>query len=269
MRKIPSLFIVLITAYFLITSCSVEKRLYTDGYNIKRTKFNSFREINKSQKSITRKINDIFQDSIELVFKDTTETQSAFSSDLDYITASISKSDICVRDINKSPVSFLIDYIEHVSNVDSCDNIILKNGDEIPAKIIEINPTEVKYKKCDYINGPTVVLEKSKVFMIKYANGTKDVFSSENTNENQKKSEVKEKRLSAIAVLSFLLGLIGIIASLSFSMIVGICLGILASIIGMFALIDLYRNSDKVKGGIFAVFGIILGLTVIILSLLL
>jgi hypothetical protein len=57
-------------------------------------------------------------------------------------------------------------------------DIIMKNtGDEIKAKIIEVNQTEVKYKKFDYQTGPIFTVSKSDVFMIRYENGTKDVFT--------------------------------------------------------------------------------------------
>lgn len=57
------------------------------------------------------------------------------------------------------------------------DNITLKNGDEVKAKVIEINETEVKFKNFDNQEGPTRIFFKSEVFSIKYQNGTKDVFN--------------------------------------------------------------------------------------------
>ena len=59
------------------------------------------------------------------------------------------------------------------------DTLIMKNGDEIPAKVLEISPTEIVYKKYDNLEGPVIVVYKSTVFMIKYQNGTKDVFTEE------------------------------------------------------------------------------------------
>jgi hypothetical protein len=59
------------------------------------------------------------------------------------------------------------------------DTLIMRNGDEIPAKVLEISPTEVVYKKYDNLEGPIVIVYKSAVFMIKYQNGTKDVFAEE------------------------------------------------------------------------------------------
>lgn len=65
-------------------------------------------------------------------------------------------------------------------------DIIFKiNGDEIEAKVLEISPDEIKYKIFKFQDGPTYILNKTDVFMIKYPNGQKDVFS----NANQKKDD--------------------------------------------------------------------------------
>jgi len=61
----------------------------------------------------------------------------------------------------------------------SQDLIILRSGDEIQALVSEIGLDQIKYRKYENPNGPLYTLEKSKVFMIKYANGSKDVFSQE------------------------------------------------------------------------------------------
>jgi hypothetical protein len=57
------------------------------------------------------------------------------------------------------------------------DVIILKNGDEIKSIVAEVLPDQIKYKKFENKQGPSYGIEKSKVFMIRYANGSKDVFN--------------------------------------------------------------------------------------------
>jgi len=64
------------------------------------------------------------------------------------------------------------------SDAFSQDIILLKTGDEIKATVSEIGIDVIKYKKFDNPEGPAYTLKKSEVFMIKYANGTKDVFNS-------------------------------------------------------------------------------------------
>ena len=57
------------------------------------------------------------------------------------------------------------------------DVITLKNGSDIQAIVQEISELDVKYKKLDNPNGATYTLKKSEIFMVKYANGSKDVFT--------------------------------------------------------------------------------------------
>ncbi len=59
----------------------------------------------------------------------------------------------------------------------SQDVITKKNGADIKAKISEVNEAEVKYKKFDNLNGPYFTIKKSEILMIRYENGTKDIFS--------------------------------------------------------------------------------------------
>lgn len=59
--------------------------------------------------------------------------------------------------------------------------ITLKSGEAIKAKILEVSPDEIKYKKFDDINGPTLVIPKSDVVIVQYENGTKNTLNSEKT----------------------------------------------------------------------------------------
>ncbi|SHJ42242.1 hypothetical protein SAMN02745146_3115 [Hymenobacter daecheongensis DSM 21074] len=55
------------------------------------------------------------------------------------------------------------------------DLLTKQNGDEVPVKVLEITPTEVRYKRTDNPDGPLISVRRSDVFMIRYANGTKEV----------------------------------------------------------------------------------------------
>jgi len=59
------------------------------------------------------------------------------------------------------------------------DIIIRKVGEDIKSKIVEVGQTEIKYKKFENIDGPVYVIQKSEIFMIRYQNGSKDVFLDE------------------------------------------------------------------------------------------
>lgn len=58
------------------------------------------------------------------------------------------------------------------------DNIILRNGSEIPAKVLEVNQADLKYRKADNPDGPVYTAPIRDVLLIKYANGTRDSFES-------------------------------------------------------------------------------------------
>jgi hypothetical protein len=59
------------------------------------------------------------------------------------------------------------------------DIITTKTGEDILAKIVEVGHTEIKYKKFDNPEGPQFTILKSDVLMIRYENGTKDIFTEE------------------------------------------------------------------------------------------
>lgn len=59
------------------------------------------------------------------------------------------------------------------------DTITKFNNDKIIAKILEISPTEIKYKKFNFLDGPTYVEKKSEVKMVVYSNGLKEEFKQE------------------------------------------------------------------------------------------
>lgn len=56
------------------------------------------------------------------------------------------------------------------------DIITLKSGEDVTAKVKEVELSVIKYVRFDNQTGPVYTIEKADVFMIKYENGTKDVF---------------------------------------------------------------------------------------------
>lgn len=57
------------------------------------------------------------------------------------------------------------------------DVIYMLDGDEIEAKLTEISSSELKYKRMDNLDGPVFVVERNKVFKVKYANGQSEVMT--------------------------------------------------------------------------------------------
>jgi hypothetical protein len=66
----------------------------------------------------------------------------------------------------------------------SQDVLTKKSGDDILAKVLEVTSTEVKYKKFDNQSGPIFTILKSELLMVRYENGTKDLFNETKKTEN-------------------------------------------------------------------------------------
>ena len=79
----------------------------------------------------------------------------------------------------KKFVILLIATLLSVASAFSQDIITLKNGEDIESLVKEIDEVGVKYKKFDNPNGPNYTLKKSEILIIRYANGSKDIFSEE------------------------------------------------------------------------------------------
>ena len=58
------------------------------------------------------------------------------------------------------------------------DLLTKTTGEEVSVKVLEINTYEVKYKRADNPDGPLMVMRRADVFMIRYANGTKEVLAA-------------------------------------------------------------------------------------------
>ncbi len=85
-------------------------------------------------------------------------------------------------------IVFFVMAFSFVSTLNAQDIITLKDGSDIQAKILEINASEIKYKKYSNPDGPIYTIQKNDVLIVQYENGEKDVFSY-----NQHTSNTKEK----------------------------------------------------------------------------
>ena len=126
---------------------------------------------------------------------------------------------------------------KHAIVSSECDNIILKNGEEISAKIVEITPDIIKYKKCNNLDGPLISIYKSDILMLRYADGTKDIINV--AEERKSRSEYKKDNpFSNLGIFSIMSGV--------FSWII---LGIIFAPTGIiFGIISLLRDENKVPG---------------------
>ena len=61
------------------------------------------------------------------------------------------------------------------------DELYKKDNTKLEVKILEISPTEIKYKLFTYLDGPTITILKSDVALIIYKNGVHEVISTKPT----------------------------------------------------------------------------------------
>jgi len=87
------------------------------------------------------------------------------------------KSRMSRRNILYKALLFSVTFYFSLANTFAQDVITLKNGEDIKALVQEIGELDVKYKKFENPNGPNYTMKKSEIFMIRYANGSKDVFT--------------------------------------------------------------------------------------------
>lgn len=166
------------------------------------------------------------------------------------------------RFINKRIKKKLKKYFPHLltsgAKKAECDVLIQKDGSEVLVKVIEISLTEIKYKKCDNIEGPTYSLAKSDVFMLRYANGTKEVF-----NEQQGLSDAEINQVVTSELANY-----GIDnnenADDSGAFLGGFALGFFLSIIGLLFVFAFKKEKRKsvFKG---ALYGLLLSLSLAVL----
>ena len=69
------------------------------------------------------------------------------------------------------------------------DIITKPNGEELKVKVLEVTQSDVKYKRFDQQDGPIFTISKADIFMVKYQNGSKDIF---NEKISSGKSDVKQ-----------------------------------------------------------------------------
>ena len=61
--------------------------------------------------------------------------------------------------------------------VNAQDMIVLKDGNMIEAKVVEISSTEIRYKRFDHLEGPTIVIPATNVLSIRYENGNYEIIN--------------------------------------------------------------------------------------------
>ena len=97
----------------------------------------------------------------------------------------------------------LLSLIAITSIAFSQDNILLKNGEEINAKISEVGESNIKYRKFNNQDGPIYTMSKDEIFYIKYSNGEKDMFSTNINNKSSNNTVDKKVLISGRSIFNY------------------------------------------------------------------
>ena len=204
----------------VLTSCTIEKRVYMPGYHIvwlngrhspdKQTTSNEIKKIKKNE-TVTAEQSETPTNALDNSFAQTSD--NSITASLDNLPESITPNYF----LSKEKIHFLKkSQIKSIITSEECDLLILKNGQEIKSKVLEVGTAEIKYKECSNLNGPTFSKNISEVFMIKYPNGTSTVISSDEskntTNPSNTPSSGRTSNKSQLIalLLSIFLGGLGI-----------------------------------------------------------
>ncbi len=142
-----------------------------------------------------------------------------------------------------------------------CDTIILRSGARLTGKVQEINLTEVKYKKCNNLTGPDIILPRAHITKILYSNGTSETFDPVDTGIPANLGPVSQSDLTREPppLKSEGLGITGFIASLVGLFVASIPLGLIAVVFGSISLSKIQRYPKMYRGRGLAIASIIIG----------
>lgn len=243
----------IVLAFFsavLLGSCTMQKRVHNPGFHIDWVKTNrDNKEVltSDAQQALQTTDTEIEEGQIDTLTQPLEEPSTALTETIYMPDDEASEANS--GDLQEPMITPTINWFEEDYNPEDCDNIILTDGEEISAKVLEISDEFVKYVKCDNQTGPVYITVKSKVFMIQYANGSKETITTVDAKTKGKNGDgEKEKGISpALGIVSLISSIIGLI-------ILPILLGFIGIAFGIFG----SSGKRKLKG--LAIAGLILGI---------
>ena len=151
----------------------------------------------------------------------------------------------------------------HKPAAPQCDQLVLRNGDVIEAKVKEVGVNEIRYKKCDRPDGPDYTISKRDVLSIKYSNGEIERFttganssSSNNTSYNSPTTPQNDgPRTDPFAIVAIAAGGLAIFTGIG-----SLLLGAAAVVFGALSLSRIRKEPNRFKGKGLALAGMIIGI---------
>jgi hypothetical protein len=224
--------IVTLTLFFLGTSCSVSKRHHMRGYYVEWKKKPTHTVAGNSRHEANR--------------RGAPTTPPASITLQEPATADIS------ADADPEPRFMRAGrrILAAATPPDSCrDEILMRNGELVQAKIEEVNSAEVRYRRCDNPGGPLYTTSTANIFSVTYANGLKRVFTRPAAPASVNTPASAPRTTSGWAVASFICALLGIFLIPLLP----------AFIFGIVGYQQIEKQPQRYKGKWMAIVGIVIG----------
>lgn len=231
--KFSKLSFVVPALLIFLFSCTMEKRVHRDGYSMQWIKSK------KNSHNRTASYEPLSNDTA-IVLNNQVEYNLTASTQLDV-------SDFQRTRMNKKAVLSILE-----NKSEPCDIMTLKTGSDMLVKVVEIGINDIKYKDCDNLDGPVVVIRKADVFRIKYLNGKVETFTNNNeasqSESNQQKGATTNPTttVNAMAIIGLVAGILAILVA--FVPILGWFFGILGILFALIAFIAIKNNPEKFRG---------------------
>lgn len=239
----------------ILSNCTVQKRSYRNGYYV---------SWNKKAVPVLRIVKQVEENSKEVLKNETPKTIAINATETPKPFFASVKNNVNseLKCLNVKPLRL---------PEDSCGDIItLRDGSDIKVKVIEISSKFVKYKHCDNLSGPLRVVNTDNVFMIKYANGNKEVIKRADL-EVQPNKKGSSEPANIIPIVEKKYNDMAIASIATFILYFTIILAPLPFIFGLIALRQFKKDPDRYKGKWMAILGItpgIIALCILLLAML-
>lgn len=208
MKKLTTLFGAL--TLILLTSCGNYNRI---SYQKSLRSSSTVKTTQKAEKSVsTRQI----EETADLEPEET------------FVLASTNAEDDLNFLIEKEEASLIEEIVADDTIDTQCDELVLRNGEDLQVKVQLVTETSVRYKNCDHLDGPDYEKPINDLLYVKYANGRKEIFKTEEKKPEEVKVPARKRNssgenmtitgfvLGAASVFLFITGIIPILA-LTFS----------------------------------------------------
>ena len=226
-RSLHLFSLIICSLLILVTSCTVQKRIYRSGYYFDWKKVKTYSDFQTNSQSI--------------------ETEEASTLNEDVCTTTLLPNESSI-----TPNSALIEkirqdapYVNDTPDSTDCDVIILENGTEIKAKIKDIGTNEITYTKCEGGDNTLLSVRIDDVSQVKIHNNPKESNSTRRLKKNNSRKIEPFSLASLLCSLTIFLFPLG---------------GLLGVIFGGISLKRFKKDPDDYKLKVLAIVGLILGI---------